>query len=393
MSADESNVRWVIHFSADPASGGNPHGRHHICRALAPLYRVLWVNPYGFRWPRWNRHVWGRVWRKLASSSRGPQRSPEGWVVVTPLLLPIFTENPLQSVNRTLLARQVTRWMHRYRVTRGILFLTTPRFAEATTILGGWPVITYFSDAYSRYRELRPSEQARMHAEENLLLRNSRLVFACSRPLARELIARTDPAKVIHFPHQLDAAHFVGARARHPCPPELQALPRPIVGYYGTLTDSNDWGTLRYVAERRPGYSFVLIGTKEIVNTGVEHLRNVHFLGARPYEAIPAYGAAFDVAVMFWVVRDWIRYCSPLKLREYLALGLPVVSTWIDDVAEEFGDVVAVTKSPPEFLAALDRAIAHPNRAAIQEAQSKVAQDSWDKIVPYFNRVWAEAFG
>jgi glycosyltransferase involved in cell wall biosynthesis len=167
-------------------------------------------------------------------------------------------------------------------------------------------------------------------------------------------------------------------------PQDLREIPRPIIGYYGTLTDSNDWKTIDYCAARRPQYSFVLIGKKEITSTGMEELPNVHFLGPRPYQQIGDYGAAFDVAFMFWIRRDWIKNCSPLKLKEYLALGKPVVSTRIEEVEREYSDIVYSAETPEEFLSALDAAVTEDNSERIQKGRDKVRGDSWDNIRPLF---------
>jgi glycosyltransferase involved in cell wall biosynthesis len=219
---------------------------------------------------------------------------------------------------------------------------------------------------------------------ERGILASSRWVLGCSHGICDEVRTRADPAKVLYWPHRVEAAQFLAAAARKTVPADLRDIPRPVIGYYGTLTDSNDWETLAYCATRRPQYSFVLVGRKEIAVTGTEHLSNVHFLGVRPYREIGDYGAAFDVAVMFWVRRDWIKNCSPLKLKEYLALGKPVVSTRIEEVEREFGDIVFTAETPEQFLRALDRAVREDLSDRIRRGVEKVRGDSWDEIRPLF---------
>lgn len=381
-----SSETWVIHFSADHAREGNPHSRHHITRALAERYRIAWINPYGFRRPSlWRGGLIRKAIRKFSHWAEGTRVSQDGWVIANPVQLPIFTRSRWQPVNDRLLGMQLRRLCRRHGIRRAILLFTTPRYASAVRLLRPWPAVFYFSDAYSKHRELSAAEQVAMRTAEDELIRVSKRVLCCSTPLYREMIARAeDPSKVALFPHQVDYERFRAARERSSPPADVRAIPRPIIGYYGTLTDSNDWETARYAVERRPNYSFVFIGKKEIAHTGLEDRPNVHFLGFRPFETIPDYGAAFDVAIMFWVRREWIRNCSPLKLREYLALGRPVVSTFIEDVAENFGDIVPVAHSPEEFLAALDARVADPNPAAIQKGIARVREDSWRRILPYF---------
>lgn len=381
-----SGSEWVLHFSADVLREGNPHGRYHIVSALAERYRIVWVNPFGFRWPSLRRGGFiQKVVRKLSHLSKGVQSSAEGWVVANPWQVPIFTSHPLQKVNAYVLKRELRQLCRRNNIQRAVLFFSTPRYAAAAHAFPGWPAVFYFSDAYSRHRELSPHESAYMRRQEDELLMRCQRVICCSKPIFRDVLQRAgDKGRVVHFPHQVDYERFEAARERASVPEDLRHLPRPIVGYYGTLTDSNDWATMRYVVKHRPRYSFVFIGKKEISDTGLERFPNVHFLGFRPFDQIPDYGAAFDVAILFWVTREWIQFCSPLKLKEYLALGRPIVSTWIEDVAEEYGDVAALTKTPEQFLRALDQQVTAPERAAIGRGIERVRGDRWRNILPLF---------
>jgi len=374
---------WLVHFSADHHRDTNPHSRHHIVRALSAHFRVLWINPYGFRWPA------GRSWipramRKLRHWTAGATQTSEGWVVANPIALPIVADGIVRTLHEAWLRRQVRRLLRRHGVNRGVLFFTTPKYAPVLERDSDWPSVFYLSDAYSLHRELSPKERAVVRKEEDWLLTHCRRVICSSRPIYEDVRGRTRPDIVIHFPHQVDFARFAAARERGTAPADIASIPRPRIGYYGTLTDSNDWDLMGAVVRARPNYHFVFIGRKEIESTGLESLPNVHFLGFRPYETIPDYGAAFDVAVMFWVRRDWIRHCSPLKLKEYLALGKPVVSTYIEDVAWQFGQIVSLAHTAEEFLAALDRGVLAPDLEKIQRGIEAVRDDSWNRIVPLF---------
>lgn len=383
---NSSADKWIIHFSADGYGQGNAHGRHHICNALAADYRILWINPVGFRFPSLRRHgFWSKIFRKLRTLSSGTSSDRPGWVVANPVLLPVFTHSPLQRINRWLLKKQLHRLMKRLDIRQPILFFSTPVFASATESLPEFPVVFYYSDAYSLYRELTARGRKYMHDCEQRILSAARMVLCCSRGIYNDVRTRTDSDKVLYWPHQVDAGRFLAAAERKTVPDDLQAIPRPIIGYYGTLTDSNDWETLTYCAKKRPQYSFVFIGRKEIADTGIEGLPNVHFPGPRPYEQIGDYGAAFDVAFMFWIRRDWIKNCSPLKLKEYLALGKPVVSTRIEEVELEYSDIVYSADSPEAFLAALDAACEGDNSDRIEKGRNKVCNDSWDNIRPLFD--------
>jgi glycosyltransferase involved in cell wall biosynthesis len=211
-------------------------------------------------------------------------------------------------------------------------------------------------------------------------------VICCSRKIYENVAKQVPAEKLFYFQHRVDFGKFNKAR-RDADPLDLREIPRPRIGYYGTLSDSNDWKIIQYCAEKRPDYQFVFIGRKDIAVAGVEHLPNIHFLGKKPFEKIQNYGAGFDVAIMFWVRREWIKHCSPLKLKEYLSLGVPVVSTPIEEVERDYADIVHSAETPEEFLSALDTALTQDNSERVQKGLSRVSGDTWSDIIPIIEGV------
>jgi glycosyltransferase involved in cell wall biosynthesis len=108
-----------------------------------------------------------------------------------------------------------------------------------------------------------------------------------------------------------------------------------------------------------------------------EALPNAHWLGQRPYEAIPRYGSSFDVAIMPWVDNDWIAYANPIKLKEYLALGLPVVSTHFPE-GEWYRDVIDMVDGREAFVKAVREALADGGRSTPAQRRARVAGSTWD---------------
>ena len=124
----------------------------------------------------------------------------------------------------------------------------------------------------------------------------------------------------------------------------------------------------------------MLIGRADVPLGDLAELPNVHVLGPRPYAEIPSYGAGFDVAVMPWLDNDWIRYANPIKLKEYLALGLPVVTTRFAE-ADRYRDLIAIADSPDDFVAAIAATLAGQGtstalkrRASVTDAPGTVAR-------------------
>ncbi|MEH6591100.1 MAG: glycosyltransferase, partial [Halioglobus sp.] len=152
----------------------------------------------------------------------------------------------------------------------------------------------------------------------------------------------------------------------------------PVIGYFGSITDSNDWDMIEHAALERPEWQFVFIGKKLINLPALEVLPNVHFLGFTPYEDLPGIAVNFDVGIMFWKMTDWIKACSPLKFKEYLAMGLPVVSVPIDEVVNKYSDYAEVASTGPEFVKAVEKCLTMDVKVKHREFAK---QYSWTEAV------------
>ena len=123
------------------------------------------------------------------------------------------------------------------------------------------------------------------------------------------------------------------------------------------MTDANDKEAIRFCAEKRPEWSFVLIGDVKGDYTGLNGFPNIYFLGKKQHTEIPHYGRYFDVGLLNWRPHDWIKNCFPLKSLEYLALGIPIVSTPINEIRENFSDFVIFANTPEEYLHGIEKSL------------------------------------
>ena len=328
----------------------------------------------------------GKIWRKLQSLLKMLRKAESGWFVVTPFILPIFKKSRLETLNRTLLRLQLAACHLVLNIRRPVVLHTVPSFADTLSFLKARRCIYYYSDQYTLYRELSDAERSRMEIRDDLLRRKADSVICASKKIMENAEGKVSPERLFYFPHRVDFQKFNNAD-RSNVPDDLQGIPHPRIGYYGSLSDSNDWKVIQYCAEQRPDYQFVFIGRKDIADAGVEQLSNVHFLGKKSFEMIQNYGAGFDVAIMFWIRRPWIQHCSPLKLKEYLSLGVPVVSTRIEEVEKDYADIVYSAETPEEFLAALDAAVTQDNSERVRLGLERVSSDTWADIVPLIEGV------
>ncbi len=267
----------------------------------------------------------------------------------------------LRRLNRTLYVAQMRRALRRLPGRHLILWLTHPLQVFA---LGAFPeraLLCYdWTDDWAEFDWLPVEDRQALIDWNDRIVREADLVFAVSESLARR--ARRLNPHVYRAPNATDLA--VIGRASEPdgpIAPEIAALPRPVIGYIGQIADKMDYDLIAALADARPHWSFVFVG-KVWANrqAEVEALAvrpNVHFLGFRPYEALPDYLRGFDVCVIPHRVNALTRSMNPIKLFDYLATGKPIVSTSVAGVGA-FADVVRVADGPDAFVAALDAALA-----------------------------------
>ena len=178
-------------------------------------------------------------------------------------------------------------------------------------------------------------------------------------------------------------AHFARARAGNIEPADQRSIRGPKLGFFGVIDERIDLALLDAAAVRRPDWSFVMIGpVVKIDPTSMPRRANIHWLGGRGYDDLPAYLSGWDVALMPFAINAATRFISPTKTPEYLAGGLPVVSTPIVDVIRHYGDTtaVAIASDATTFVAACEAALALPRDGAWRaDADRLLATQSWDR--------------
>jgi glycosyltransferase involved in cell wall biosynthesis len=157
------------------------------------------------------------------------------------------------------------------------------------------------------------------------------------------------------FPSSIDKEHFFTARAKTFKKDFYKNIPHPRLGFYGVLDERMNMQLLADIAKKNIHWHFVLIGPiAKISEKSIPRVFNIHYLGAKPYEELPAYLSGWDIAIMPFALNEATRFISPTKTPEFLAAGKPVISTSITDVVKPYGNkaLVAIANTPDEFTAA-----------------------------------------
>ncbi len=186
---------------------------------------------------------------------------------------------------------------------------------------------------------------------------------------------------VYEFPSSIDVAHFRGARSFNGKLPDQDGIARKRVGFAGVIDERLDIDLLSAIAELRPDMNFVMIGpVVKIDQNALPKRNNIHYLGARQYADLPNYMAGWDAAIMPFAMNEATKFISPTKTPEYLAAGLPVVSTPITDVVKPYGEMklVEIASDPAAFVKGIDAAIEADAQARQRKVDSFLRHRSWD---------------
>ncbi|MBI5548000.1 MAG: glycosyltransferase [Deltaproteobacteria bacterium] len=318
--------RDIVCFAND--WDGDPLSKTHLMRLLARDNRILWVNSLGNRAPRASTHDLRRMATKVLAAVRGVREVEKNIHVLAPVALPLFASEAARSFNRAVLTLQVRRAMGSLGFSRPIVWSFLPAAEWVARSLDPELLIYHCVDEFSAFSDA-PAEavaetEARLVREADLVITSAQKLYEAKRLLnPRTVLVR----------HGVDYAHFSKAlSAKTVVPGDLAGLPKPVLGFFGLLADWVDQELIEEVARAFPRGSVVLLGR---VRTDVSRLRrvpNIHLLGPRPYATLPAYAKGFDVALMPFRVNELTLNANPLKVREYLAAGLPVVSTAVPEV-------------------------------------------------------------
>jgi glycosyltransferase involved in cell wall biosynthesis len=173
--------------------------------------------------------------------------------------------------------------------------------------------------------------------------------------------------------------------------PQIEAIPRPRLGYFGAIEPwLVDQELIKRAARERPRWQWVFVGNKSR-GMGIESLPNVHFLPPVPYDELPRYAAGFDVCVLPWETEQaFTSYGSAIKVREYLATGKPVVISPLPEY-EHLSGVLRIARSREDFLRLVEDALADADADAARSRQEAVRAGTWDARAEWVSGIIEEA--
>jgi len=351
----------------------------HLLVRLAADNRILFVESLGLRRPQVAKRDIRRIARRLI---RGllPLRRVDGLHVLSPLVLPLHDKPWARRFNAVVLPRLVARAARKLGLRDVVLWSFVPQAEVLLERLDPAAVLYYVDDDHGARHGI---DATSFRAAEQRFARRADAVLASSPELVARMRALNDD---VHEARNVaDTAMFATTLDDGPVDPQIAALPGPRIVFIGGIVASAiDIPLVAEIARLRPGWSFPFVGPVGMGDPGtdVDALRalpNVHLLGLRRYEQLPDVLRGCDVAIIPYNVDGEMRSVFPMKTYEYLAAGLPVVSTPLPALA----DVTEIARAGDgaTMVAAIEAALASDGPAARRRRSAAVQGNSWESRI------------
>jgi glycosyltransferase involved in cell wall biosynthesis len=299
--------------------------------------------------------------------------SPENVWVVTPCL------QQKDSTALSVQARQkilINKLFANKKIQRFIAWYYTPMALKISNHLQPMAIIYDCMDELSAFK-FAPAELKLLEAE---LFKKAALVFTGGQSLYN---AKKDAHHNIYpFPSSIDKHHFSQARKRTKDPADQAAIPPTRFGFYGVIDERFNIGLINEVAKRKPEWQFILIGpVVKIDEKDLPRHDNIHYLGSKSYNELPAYLSGWDIAMIPFEKNESTQFISPTKTPEYLAAGKPVISASITDVVHPYftNGLVHIADTADDFIKAAEKEL------AMQPAQRKQWLQKVDKFLEHIS--------
>jgi len=375
----------VVYFGNDWRSE-NRTSSHHIATRLSATMPVIYVASPGMRALQASGADLGRIWRKLRAALQPPARIGENLWLCTVPQIPFRRLPGIDRLNRWFGLWSVRRALRAAGFGRWISWFVVPHPGFMAGQLGEELCVYYCIDDYAAHPGVDAVTIAHRDAD---LARRADLVFVAPPSLLKA--KRALNPHTLFSPHGVDVELF--RRASDPAT-EIAAgardLAHPVVGYFGSLHEWIDFGLIEWLARAKPEWTFLLVGHAAVDVSRLAALPNVRLAGAQPYASLPSWAKAFDAAIIPYRRTRQTDNANPLKLREYLATGKPVVSVRNPEI-EKFAAWVEIADDREAFLAALERAISEDDPGRQAARMAAVADQTWDRRVAAIVQSTADA--
>lgn len=379
----------ILCFATDPWHS-IWRNRHQIMSRLARTNRVLYIEPKIYTLSEWRQ---GKVSGSDMQCPRLTMVMENLWLYRHPVYGLASNHWPIDRLGQRLRIASLRRAMRQLGMERPILWLCRPTTVDVVGHFDEALVCYHVVDEYAAYTFFESGKRQQMMSAEQRLLNLADIVLVVSPTLLETKSRYHSNVHLVRNGVDFDAFARV-TRANMPPPPDIAMLPRPRIGYVGSISDKLDFKLLRYIAKALPACSLVLIGpisrhsqADSLLEAGLD---NVTFLGRKDVCDVPHYINACDVCLLPYKQNEWTRNIDALKLYEYLACGKPVVSVDLP-TARRYAGVVRIADGREAFVAAVKAALAESSTTAIKQRLAVARENTWGQRVTLISRLVVQA--
>ena len=373
MSSDKQKIKPFLVFSDD--FGEHPSSCQHIFRYISKNHKVLWVNTIGMRNPKLTLVDLKKSILKIRKMLIGiflktKNVTTSNVNVCQPLMLPFPRLRLVRKINEIFVVRSVQKKLDELFFEKPIIVVTAPNACDYIGRFKEEKVIYYCVDDFSEWPGLDRKLVSTM--EDNMITQADRFI-ATSIDLKKRIEKK---GKCVHLlTHGVDYEHFSKKNdVEHSA---LINIPKPRIGYFGLFDKRSNIDLIINVAKQLPNVSFVITGSIEVDKTDLEKIPNIYFTGKIPYTELPKMASGWDICMLPYIVNKLTDAIQPLKIKEYLSTGKPVISTPIKE-AVRLQEYIILASSTQEWVDKIKLIISGAKNIDMEKRKEFLNNEGWE---------------
>lgn len=359
---------------------GLPSSTKHLIKGLASSRKIVWINSIGLRKPKLDIHDLSRAVKKLtksfsrkveANKSQGSSEREADLANLFPYTLfsfPAPSSKLERFIVKKILCRQIKPLINKHKLNDPIFWFSLPTASDLKDEFPSSPFVYYCCDDFQGLAGV-DHETAKLH--EDQILAHAELVVTSSKALQTKFHKTSNQL----LTHGVDLELFSNPTTRAE---DLPSNKRPIAGFYGSIASWIDVSLLQKVIEEMSHWDFVFIGKVDTDISKICALSNVYFLGPKPHSELPKYVQHWDVSILPFKNNEQINACNPLKLKEYMAAGTPIISSPFPEL-EKYQNHVSVASSSAEMCRHLNASLSVDKEQVKKALRRLVINEAWQQ--------------
>jgi glycosyltransferase involved in cell wall biosynthesis len=336
----------------------------------------MWIGSLAHRKPSFSLNDIRRIIEKLKNILLPPKKKSSDFevnspIIIHPFIIPLHDYKFVRKINSILLKRTILKAIRVNNFHNPILITSTPLISGLIGELGETSSHYFCLDDYSNFDGAFKS----LIAVERELLTKISSCFAVSDVLLST--RKTESGNNYFLSQGVQSEHFQKNSLK--IPPRIKDLKKPVIGFFGLISEWIDLDLIVYAACELPAYSFLVVGKPSVDLSVFNNYPNIVFIGEVPFKDLPSYASVFDVGIIPFKVNELTLACNPLKLLEYLSLGIPVVSVNLPEV-QKFKSVTYIADNYEDFVRLIKLSLEENSEEKMNLRLVCASEHSWTSI-------------